>query len=302
MFTVACMVLLVASAIALGKDLSNKELGRLLLIRGLDREIAVAKVPLPRGKHGLFLNEKGQVDKERAKEEFRKNGTAIQPGMPVEITKIKFKRHSIVFQINNGGKKGKKWYQHIEIGMGGMMQPIDQQQQQNPIAYGSSITLKLHDEKGSDLSPEEAKKLLSTVLDFHRKSPTELYSPNIPKKFKEAIRKHEVLVGMNRDAVLSSKGVPFRKVRETKPNGPAPRPLRRLQRRYRYLGPSVLAFSQPSSALPNQTGSKSVLTSQPESHGSLHSQLTSTFLRRPSLPEGWANRTRCRLRNACPPP
>lgn len=214
----ACVVLLIAPAIILGKDLSNKELGRLLLIRGLDREIAVAKVPLPRGKHGLFLSDKGQVDKERAKKEFLKNGTAIQPGMPVEITKIEFKNHSIIFQINNGGKKHKKWYQHIEIGMGGMMQPLDQQQQ-NPIAYGSSITLTFPDGKEPDLSPEKAKKLLSTVLDFHRKSPTELYSPNIPQKFKEAIRKHEVLVGMNKDAVLSAKGVPFRKIREAKPNG-----------------------------------------------------------------------------------
>ncbi len=208
----------VATALAKDKEKSLDELGRILLIRSLDREIAVAKVPLPRGKHGLFLNDKGEVDQERAKKEFLKNGTAIQPGLPVEITKIEFKHHTIVFEINNGGKKHEKWYQHIEIGMGGMMQPLDQQQQ-NPIAFGSSITLTFPDGKVPDVTPEQAKALLSTVLDFHRKTPTELYSPNIPEKFKEAIRKHEVLVGMNKDTVLSAKGVPFRKVRETKPNG-----------------------------------------------------------------------------------
>jgi hypothetical protein len=214
----ACVVLLIGPSIAIGKKLSDKELGRLLLIRGLDREIAVAKVVLPRGKHGLFVNDKGQLDEQRAKEELRANGAAIQPGIPVEITKIKFKDHAVVFEINNGGKRHKKWYQHIEVGMGGMMDPVDQQQQ-NPIAYGSSITLTFPDEKVSDLSVEQAKKLLSSVLDFHRKLPTELYSPKVPPRFKEAIKKHQVLVGMDRDAVLSAKGAPFRKVRETKPNG-----------------------------------------------------------------------------------
>ena len=41
----------------------------------------------------------------------------------------------------------------------------------------------------------------------------------MPEKFKEAIKKHEVLLGMNRDAVLSAKGAPFRKVRQTAANG-----------------------------------------------------------------------------------
>jgi hypothetical protein len=214
-------VLLIAPAASLAKEQKLNELGKILLIRGLDREIAVAKVTLPRGKHGLFINEQGQVNQERAQKELRTNGPAIQPGIPVEITKIKFKDDKIIFVINNGGKHHKKWYQHIQIGMGGggMMQPLDQQQQQNPIAYGSYITLNFKGEKVPDLSVEQAKKLLGAALDFHRQLPTELYSPKLPKKFKEAIKKHQVLVGMNKDAVLSAKGTPFRKVRETKPNG-----------------------------------------------------------------------------------
>ena len=215
-------VLFIGPAASLAKEQDLNELGRILLIRGLDREIAVAKVMLPRGKHGLFIDEQGQVDQERAEKELRANGTAIQPGLPVEITKIRFKDHAIIFVINNGGKNHKKWYQHIQIGMGGggMMQPLDpQQQRQNPIAFGSYITLNFEGKKVPDLSVKQAKKLLSVALDFHRQLPTELYSPKIPAKFKEAIKKHQVLVGMNRDAVLSAKGTPFRKVRETKPNG-----------------------------------------------------------------------------------
>jgi hypothetical protein len=213
-------LLLTAPVTSVAKEQNLDQLGRILLIRGLDREIAVAKVTLPRGKHGLFIDEQGQVDHDRVEKELQTNGAAIQPGIPVEITKIKFKDDKIIFVINNGGKNHKKWYQRIQIGMGGTMQPLDaQQQQQNPIAYGSYITLNFKGNKVPDLSVEQAKKLLSAALDFHRQLPTELYSPKLPKKFKEAIKKHQVLVGMSRDAVLSAKGTPFRKVRETKPNG-----------------------------------------------------------------------------------
>jgi hypothetical protein len=221
LLAVAAAVLLAGPAGLFAKEQQLDQLGRILLIRGLDREIAVAKVMLPRGKHGLFINDKGQVDRGRAEEELRSNGTAIQPGLPVEITKIKFKDHAIIFVINNG-RSHKKWYQHIQIGMGGggMMQPLDpQEQRQNPIAYGSYITLKFKGEKVPDVSVEQAKKLLSAALDFHRQLPTKLYSPRLPEKFKAAIKKHQVLVGMDRDTVLSAKGTPFRKVRETKPNG-----------------------------------------------------------------------------------
>ncbi|HVB28885.1 MAG TPA: hypothetical protein VNG91_03630, partial [Terriglobia bacterium] len=141
LWVTASAMLLAGSARLMAKEQPLNELGRILLIRGLDREIAVAKVVLPRGKRGLFVNGEGQIDQERARKEIMANGAALQPGIPVEITSIKFKDHAIVFEINNGGKSHKKWYQHIQIGMGGVMQPLDSQAQQNPIAYGSSITL-----------------------------------------------------------------------------------------------------------------------------------------------------------------
>ncbi|HVB28419.1 MAG TPA: hypothetical protein VNG91_01285 [Terriglobia bacterium] len=217
MLTVVAATFFVGASALGGSEKALNQQGRINLIRGLDREIAVVKIALPRGKQGVFLNDKGQLDQERAQQELRMNGTAVRPGVPVEITKIKFKPHRIVFEINNGGKKHEKWYQHLQIGMGGVTQPVVQD---NPeLAYGSWITLTFQDENVPNLTVEQAKQLLHTVLDFHRQSPTELYSPSIPKKFKEAIKKHQVLVGMNRDAVLSSKGPPFRKVRETKPDG-----------------------------------------------------------------------------------
>jgi hypothetical protein len=63
---------------------------------------------------------------------------------------------------------------------------------------------------------EQVKKLLATVLDFERRSPTVLYTPTVPPEIKEAIKKHQVIVGMDRDAALSAKGPPDRKVREVR--------------------------------------------------------------------------------------
>jgi hypothetical protein len=191
---------------------------RVALIRGLDREIAVAKVPLPAGKRGVVISQEGELEQGRAAEQLRSNGISVRPGMPVEITKIDFHDDKIVFEINGGGKSGKKWYQHIEIGMGPVMQPLVPEQPKQARTLGSYVTVKLP-EKGTIPSTEQAKKLLSSVLDFHRQSPTLLYSPDVPPKFKKAIQRHEVIPGMDRDAVLSAKGPPGRKVRDTKQDG-----------------------------------------------------------------------------------
>ncbi len=187
---------------------------RIALIRGLLREIAVSKVAMPRGKKGLRLDAQGKLDQAKAESEMRVNGMAVRPGMPVEITKIGFKSDKLVFELNGGGKSGKKWYQHIQIGVGTATVPIGPQQPAT-LAYGSSITLDFG-KSVPDLTVLQVKKILSGVLDFERHSPTVLYSPAVPPKFKEAIKKHEVVVGMDRDAVLSAKGAPDRRVREVR--------------------------------------------------------------------------------------
>jgi hypothetical protein len=184
---------------------------RITLIRALGQEIAVTKLALPRGKSGIFVDAQGQVDQEKAQNEMRMHGPAIKPGMPVQITKMEFKPDQVKLELNGGGKKGKKWYQRIEVGMGGTTAPVAQQP--STLAYGSSITLSLP-AKIEDTTPEQVKQLLSAVLDFERHSPTTLYSPEVPPEIKEAIKNHQVIVGMDRDSVLSSKGPPDRKVRE----------------------------------------------------------------------------------------
>jgi hypothetical protein len=186
---------------------------RLELIRGLAHEIAVVKISLPRGKKGIFLSHQGQIDEVKAKSQFQEHGVAIRPGMPVEITKIKFDSKNILFEINGGGKKGKRWYQRIEIGVGRTTTPIAPNTP--TVAYGSSVTLTFPG-RVPDLTVAQVKAMLGPVLDFNRHSPTVLYSPSVPPEIKEAIKNHQVIVGMDRDAVLSSKGAPDRKVREVR--------------------------------------------------------------------------------------
>jgi hypothetical protein len=214
-FAPLVLLLALCAATLSTKEEPSKD-ARINLIRGFVSEIAVSKVVLPRGKRGIFLDAQGKIDQSDADKELRMNGAAVNSGTPVAITKITFKPHRVVFEINGGGKRRKKWYQRIEIGVGSQTVPIAPQTQ--ILAYGSWITLKLP-EKDEDLTVDQTKELLNGVLDFTRHSPTVLYSPVVPAEFKEAIKNHKVLVGMDRDAVLSSKGAPERKVREQRPDG-----------------------------------------------------------------------------------
>jgi len=198
---------------AFGSKIDPRQAARIELIRGLASEVGVSKIVLPRGKKGIVVDAQGQLDKEKSDAELRFNGMAIRPGMPVQITKIVFKPDRITFEINGGGKKGKKWYQRIEVGMGTSTRPISPDAP--ALAYGSFITLILA-EKGQPPTVPKAKELLASVVDFERRSPTTLYTPQVPAQFKEAIKKHQVIVGMDRDSVLSSKGPPDRRVREVR--------------------------------------------------------------------------------------
>ena len=187
---------------------------RIEIIRGLLREVGVTKLPLPRGKRGVRIDAQGKLEKEDAQKELRANGLAMAAGVPAEITRIEFKANQVIFELNGGGRSGKKWYQHIEIGMGAETEPVGPQRP-TTTAYGSSVTLDFG-KALPNLTVPQVKKILTGVLDFERHSPTVLYSPNVTPAVKEAIKNHNVIVGMDRDAVLSAKGSPDRRVREVR--------------------------------------------------------------------------------------
>lgn len=215
---IALGLLIACAAGTLEARQSAHEYNQLLIIRGLDHEVAVAKVPLPWGKHGLRVDGQGEVDQNEAAKELRDKGESVKPGMPVEITAIKFKSGRVTFEINGGGKTGGHWWQHLEIGMGPTPAPIVSNENPTTPSNGSYITVVLP-KKNPRPTVEQLKSMLSEVLDFSRRTPTVLYAPSEPPQFKEAIKKHQVLIGMDRVSVLSAKGAPDRKIRQDKPDG-----------------------------------------------------------------------------------
>src|SRR3954452_949234 len=139
-------------------------------------------------------------------------GLSLKPGDRARITDIKFKDKSIIFEINGGPAKKKKWYEHIQVsGMGGTVQPGQPTDDTN--IRGSFVELAF-DKFVPDLKPDELKRLLDPVMNFHAKSATEAYLDTIPAPAKKAITDHRALVGMNREMVTYAKGRPPQKHRE----------------------------------------------------------------------------------------
>jgi hypothetical protein len=188
---------------------------RMMLIRGLNAELGYARKPFPMGKVGIKLNAKdGKVtpDDQQLEAMMAGYGPAIKTGDRARITEVKIKDKSIIFDLNGGPQKKKKWYEHIQVsGMGGTVQPGQPTDETN--VRGSYVELTF-DKFVPDLKPDEIKRLLDPVLNFSAKSATEAYLETIPPKAKEAIKDHRVLVGMNREMVVNAKGRPPQKHRE----------------------------------------------------------------------------------------
>jgi hypothetical protein len=58
--------------------------------------------------------------------------------------------------------------------------------------------------------------MLAPVLDFEKRSATQLYSESLPPEMQKAIKDKRVLVGMDREQVIMALGRPEHKSRETK--------------------------------------------------------------------------------------
>ena len=187
---------------------------RMAIIRELTAEYAGVKTPLPRGEKGLLLNVSGEIDQDDLVKEITKNGTAIAPNVLVQITAIAFRDKEIVFEINGGGKRKTKWYEHIEVGLGTRTTPLSTGQDAKT-PTGSMITL-VFPQKLADLSSEQLKQYLAPVLDFNPETPIPMIARPIPPQFKEAIEARQAVVGMDRDMVMAALGHPDRKVREMK--------------------------------------------------------------------------------------
>lgn len=203
---------------------------RLSILRHLAYEYATSLQPLPasqKEKEALEVDRSGRINEDKLRQTLANRGVAVQPGEIVQVTDLEFQREAILFEINGGGKKKRKWYQRIQIqagGPGGVGQVPTSGPQQTPpppdgeapkLGQGSWIVLSF---AGGlpDMTADEVKQMLGGVLDFNRQSVTVPWIETIPEEFRQAIEEKRAMVGMNKKMVLAALGRPLRKVREVK--------------------------------------------------------------------------------------
>ncbi len=193
---------------------------RLAIIRLLAFEYASARKPLPAGKHGVELKADGEINERQLRQELANHGAAVHTGDVVQITQIEFKGDHIIFEINGGGKpQKKKWYERIEVVAGGTVSAPAQRRSPGssaaPPTSGSYVVLRF---PGAipDLSAEQVRDRIASVLDFTRRTAAVPWIETLPEEFQEAIRNKKAVVGMDREMVLAALGRPNHKVRETR--------------------------------------------------------------------------------------
>jgi hypothetical protein len=98
--------------------------------------------------------------------------------------------------------------------MGGAQVPINQGNDTNAPG-GTSIAILFH-KPLEPIKAIEIKKMLAPVLDFEKRSVTQLYSESLPPEVQKAIKDKHVMVGMDREQVVLALGRPEHKSREVK--------------------------------------------------------------------------------------
>jgi hypothetical protein len=190
---------------------------RIELMRGLSSEYATVKQFLPRSKKALPFESSGTFDKKQWQAAAREFGPAARVGDLVQVTKVVFETDKLVLQINGGFKGGRKWYQGVQVGggMGGGGSTAPIATGDSNAVSGTTIEILFH-KPLEPIKAAEIKKMLAPVLDFERRTATELYSENLPPEVQKAIHSKKVVQGMDRDQVLLAMGHPDHKSREVK--------------------------------------------------------------------------------------
>ena len=156
------------------------------IIRAISSEYATLKVALPINKHGLTLDKNGKFDWKKNEEALLHSGQYIAVGLQVQITKVDFKKNKLVLELNGGGKKKKRILERIYIGTGSSVTPLTKTlDPSNP--QGSYLNIKF-DKFIPNITPENVKSILSSVLDFSKKSSIKNFIETFPKEFQTAVK------------------------------------------------------------------------------------------------------------------
>lgn len=185
---------------------------RVEIVRGLTAEYATLKAYLPRSKKPLAFESTGKYDAKEWEEAGKQLGPAARTGDLIQVTKVTLEHDKILLEINGGITSGRKWWDHVSVGMGNPSGPIGQSG--TPTA-GTYLAILFHKPLPA-MKAADVKKMLAPVMDFEKRSATELYADTLPPEIQQAIKDKRVLEGMDRDQVLLALGRPVNKTRETK--------------------------------------------------------------------------------------
>lgn len=217
-----------ASKAAGSKSATLTETSKLALIRYVSGEFGKARKPIPAGKEGFIIYTDKPLNFEYLDRAVAKHGAAINTGDPTQITSLTFKDHTIIVDINGGGRPKQHWWEHIQVGMGNPTYPgadpnAPPAQDQGPpgIQPGAGGTLYVEFPKEiPDLAPADLKKILSPFLDFGGEHSAAVHwIDTLPPEMKKAITERRAVIGMDREEVVAAIGKPDHKVRERDAEG-----------------------------------------------------------------------------------
>lgn len=189
---------------------------RVELTRGLTAEYATVKQYLPRSKKPLPFEPNSTWDKAAWMAAAKQYGPAARAGDLVQITRIVIGEDKLTLQINGGFNGGRKWYEGMQVGMGGNYPTTLGRGGNAP--GGTTIEILFH-QPLTPMKAAEVKKMLAPVLDFEKRSATEIYTQTLPPEVQKAIKDKKVVEGMDREQVVMTLGRPQHKSRETDKDG-----------------------------------------------------------------------------------
>jgi hypothetical protein len=203
-----------------------QETSKLNLIRYVSGEFAKAIKPLPAGKEGFHVSVGKPLETDLLDRAVATHGPAVNTGDNVQITKLEFRDHQIIVDLNGGGRGKRRWRDHLQIGLGGGGYPPRQTSStQDPgppgMQPGMGSTIFLEFNKAlPDITPDELKQLLSPFLNFSKeRSAAVQWFDTLPPEMKKAIQDRRPVVGMDREELVAAIGKPDHKVRERDSDG-----------------------------------------------------------------------------------
>jgi hypothetical protein len=208
------------------KSATLQDSSKLNLIRYVSGEFAKATKPLPAGKDGFWVYVGKPINNEMLDRAVASHGAAVRTGDNVQISRLEFRDHQIIVDLNGGGRGKKRWRDRLHLEVGGLPTvhtTTTTPQEGGPpgVQPGMGSTVFLEFSKPvPDLTPDDLKQLLAPFLDFTKqRSASVQWFDTLPPDIKKAITDRRATVGMDREMVVAAIGRPDHKVRERDSEG-----------------------------------------------------------------------------------